>query len=92
MILALGAFAKSSDRLRDWLYGHRVFGPPLQRWETHRVIPIKAKMAAIGAMAASLAYLAFFTVMPLYGLLATGALMAVGALYILTKPSRPPPS
>jgi uncharacterized membrane protein YbaN (DUF454 family) len=92
MILALWAFARSSQRFHDWLYTHRVFGPPLQRWEEHRVIPTGAKMAAIGAMAASLTYLIFFTAVPAMALLATTALMAVGAGYILTKPGKIPES
>jgi uncharacterized membrane protein YbaN (DUF454 family) len=90
MILALWAFARSSRRFHDWLYTHRVFGPPLQRWQTYRVIPPVAKMAAIGGMSASLGYLVLFTAAPPVALAATGALMAVGAAYILTKPSRAP--
>ena len=58
MILALWAFSKSSARFQHWLYRHRVFGPPLQRWHEYRVIPTSAKLAAVGAMAASLGYLA----------------------------------
>ena len=88
MILSLWAFSNSSERLRAWLYTHRVFGPPLQRWQEHRVIPARAKMASIGAMSASLAYLVFFSGLAWSWLLATAALMAYGAYYILTKPSR----
>ena len=87
MIVALWAFAKSSQRFHDWLYNHRLFGPPLQRWHEHRVISARAKMAALGAMAASLAYLIWFTATPPLFLIATGGLMLVGAGYILTKPS-----
>ena len=88
MILSLWAFSNSSERLRVWLYTHRHFGPPLQRWHEHRVIPAHAKMASIGAMSVSLAYLVFFSDLTWPWLLATAALMAYGAFYILTKPSR----
>ncbi len=87
MIVALWAFSNSSERFQNWLYNHRVFGPPLQRWHRFRVISVTAKMAAVGAMAASIAYLIFFTVTPLPVLIATGGLMFVGACYILSKPS-----
>jgi len=88
MILSLWAFSNSSERLRSWLYTHRFFGPPLQRWQEHRVIPVRAKMASIGAMSVSLGYLVFFSDLTWPWLAATGALMAYGAFYILTKPSR----
>ncbi len=90
MILALWAFSKSSPRFHDWLYTHKIFGPPLQRWQEHRVIPVIAKIAAVGAMTASLAYLVFFTATPWLYLMLTAVLMAAGATYILTKPSRAP--
>jgi len=90
MILALWAFSKSSERLRTWLYTHRVFGPSLQRWNKHRVIPLSAKLASIGAMSVSLAYLVFFSGLAWPWLVLTAAIMAFGAGYILTKPSRAP--
>lgn len=90
MILALWAFSNSSEKLRSWLYNHRIFGPPLQRWQEHRVISVPAKMASIGAMSVSFTYMAFFTDLGWAWLLATGLLMAYGAFYILTKPSRAP--
>ena len=92
MIIALWAFSKSSERFQTWLYNHRIFGPPLQRWHKYRVISAPAKMASIGAMTASLAYLVLFTETPMAVLFATGGLMAFGAWYILTKPSRVPAS
>ena len=90
MILALWAFSKSSARFQHWLYRHRVFGPPLQRWHEYRVIPTSAKLAAVGAMAASLGYLAAFTAAPPALLIATGGLMLGAAGYIVSRPSRPP--
>ncbi|MEM8743488.1 MAG: YbaN family protein [Pseudomonadota bacterium] len=90
MLLALWAFSNSSEKLRSWLYNHKVFGPPLQRWQEHRVISATAKMMSIGTMSVSFIYLAFFTDLGWAWLLATGLLMAYGAYFILTKPSRTP--
>ncbi len=92
MIVALWAFSKSSPRFHDWLYTHKLFGPPLRRWQEHRVIPLVAKFAAVGAMTASLAYLVFLTTVPWVYLALTAGLMAGGAAYILTKPSKAPGS
>lgn len=90
MILALWAFTKSSERLRRWLYTHRVFGPPLQQWNEHRVIPAQAKMVALGTMSLSLAYLVIFSGLTWPWIALSAALMAFGAYFILTKPSRAP--
>ena len=90
MLLALWAFAKSSRRFHDWLYHHRLFGPPLQQWQAHRVIPLKAKVLALLTMAASLAYLALFTQVSPWLKGVTAMVMLYGAAFILSKPSRVP--
>ena len=90
MLLALWCFSNSSERLRHWLYNHRVFGPPLQRWQEHRVIPVSAKMMSTGAMTASFLFMVFFTDLGWPWLLATAVLMIYGAFFVLTKPSRAP--
>ena len=56
MIIALWAFSQSSEKFEQWLYNHAVFGPPLQRWHRFRVISVPAKVASVGAMAASIVY------------------------------------
>jgi uncharacterized membrane protein YbaN (DUF454 family) len=38
MLVALWLFSKSSRRFHDWLYGHSMFGPPLQQWHAHGVV------------------------------------------------------
>ena len=92
MLLALWAFSKSSQRFHDWLYNHRVFGPPLHQWRTHRVIPGKAKLMAVATMAVSLAYLVFFTGISVWLKVLTALVMLYGATFILSKPSRAPES
>lgn len=89
MLLALWAFSKSSKRFHHWLYTHRVFGPPLQQWETHRVIPWKAKAVSLTSMALSLAYMTFYTHMPDWLLFVAAAVMVYGAWFVLRHPSRP---
>tara|TARA_R110002072_G_scaffold78584_1_gene182087 strand:- start:2849 stop:3274 length:426 start_codon:yes stop_codon:yes gene_type:complete len=90
MLLALWCFARSSQRFHDWLYHHKLFGPPLQKWERHRVIPMPAKVFACTAMTASLTYITFFRPVPGYLIAIAAAVMAYGAWFILTKPSRVP--
>lgn len=90
MILALGAFAKGSERLHNWLYNHRRFGAALHRWSNHRVIPIKAKVMSISAMTVSLTVMALQDTTPPTAMFFASALMAYGAIYILSKPSAAP--
>ncbi|MEW6119498.1 MAG: YbaN family protein [Pseudomonadota bacterium] len=89
MLLALWAFSRSSKRFHDWLYAHKVFGPPLQQWQSHRVIPIKAKIVSLMSMVLSMAYMTLYADMPAWLLLVTAAVMAYGAWFVLSHPSRP---
>lgn len=89
MLVALWAFARSSRRFHDWLYAHPVFGPPLQDWHDHGVIPVRAKVLAIVTMSASLGYMLFFTDMATWLQVIVLAVMVTGGVFILRRPSRP---
>ncbi|HET8539008.1 MAG TPA: YbaN family protein [Anaeromyxobacter sp.] len=89
MLLALWAFSTGSRRFHAWLYHHRVFGPPLRRWDRDRVIPRWAKAVAVASMTASFLWAWLGTDAPWYGLAAMGVVMAAGVAYIARFPSRP---
>jgi uncharacterized membrane protein YbaN (DUF454 family) len=91
MLLALWAFSNGSQRFHDWLYHHRIFGPPLQRWRRERVIPWWTKAIALGSMAASALYVGLVVRPPWYGLLAMAVLVASGVAYLSRIPTRPRP-
>lgn len=88
MILALWMFSKSSARFHNWLYHHPIFGPPLQKWQQHRVIPPLAKMASVSMMSASLIYMIFWSSIPVWGVIMAALIMAYAAWFVLSKPSR----
>lgn len=90
MLLALWCFSRSSKRFHDWLYTHRLFGPPLQQWHEYRVIPLVAKYVAVFFMSASLVYLFVYSVTPVWVKVLMTSSMAIGCWFILTKPSSPP--
>lgn len=46
MLLAAFCFARSSDRLHDWLLSHRVFGPPIRDWRETGGINLRGKIWA----------------------------------------------
>lgn len=90
MILALWMFSKSSKRFHQWLYHHRVFGPSLQKWQQHRVIPVKAKMASVSMMSLSFIYMLIYSPVSWQMDVLIGLFMLIGACYVLSKPSYPP--
>ena len=91
MLLALWGFARSSQRFHDWLFNHRLFGPPLQRWQAHGVITPGVKWLSVTTMTLSLTYLVFFTATPAWLEVLTALFMLYGAVFILSRPSRVPP-
>lgn len=90
LIVAAWGFARSSQRLHDWLYDHPRFGTLLRDWESHRVIPVWAKICAVLAMTASFLYMALFRDMPPWLLAVTGAVLVSVAAYVVSKPGRKP--
>jgi len=90
MLIALWLFSKSLQRFHDWLYGHPTFGPPLQRWRAHGVIPVRAKLVAVVSMTASLVYMTMVASVGPVTTIATALVMIIGAIFILRQPSRAP--
>ncbi|WP_188261310.1 YbaN family protein [Azospirillum tabaci] len=91
LLLAAGAFAKSSPALRDRLYRDPRFGPLLSGWQAEGAIPRKAKAAALVGMSVSWAIVALTASRPLVPILA-GTCMAAVAVYIVTRPSPSTPA
>jgi hypothetical protein len=90
LLIALWAFSRSSPRLHHWLYTHPRFGPRLQDWHEHGVVPVRVKVSAMTAMLASLAFMVFVGRVRGPVLVLSAVLMLVGAVYVLSRPSRPP--
>ena len=86
MLLALWCFSRSSKRFHDWLYHHRIFGPRLQDWHEHRVIPLPVKLVAWGSMTASTAFMVYRKV-PWWAIAAAVSIMLGGAIFIARCPS-----
>ena len=88
LLLAAACFARSSPRLHGWLLGHPLFGPPIRNWEENGAISAKAKRLAVGSMAAVL-LVSLILGLSWKILLLQGALIAVGAAFVLTRPDGP---
>ena len=50
VLLSAYLFAKSSDRLHNWLINHRIFGQMIRDFREERGISVWGKVAAIGMM------------------------------------------
>ena len=90
MLMALWAFAKGSPALHAWLITHPNFGPPLQDWTQHGVIPGRAKTVAVSVMLISLGVTVYSGVAGPVVLGLVIVLMLIGAAFILTRPSDRP--
>ena len=89
LIIALWAFSRSSDRLKLWLWNHPKFGPGLRAWHLHRVIPLRAKWAAVSVMALSVVVLAVLADSWMTSAI-VAAIMTPVAWWICTRRSLPP--
>ncbi|MDP2075564.1 YbaN family protein [Hydrogenophaga sp.] len=46
ILLAAACYAKASPRLHGWLLNHRLLGPMVRDWETHRSLTRRSKTVA----------------------------------------------
>jgi len=87
MLLALWAFSNSSERLHDYIWNHKNYGPMVRAWKKYGAIPLRAKVSAIVVMALSAVFVVFFSGAPLWAIISALALMLIGATYMLTRPT-----
>jgi hypothetical protein len=90
LIIALWAFSRSSERFQLWLFNHPRFGASLRTWHTHRVIPRRAKIAAVTMMAISQAMVTILVAQSWELPLFSAFVLALVSAWILSRPSSPP--
>lgn len=74
LVFAAYCFSKSSERMHNWLYNHKHFGPFLTNWIEKRIFPQRMKYAMLIVMSSSLAFL-WFTTHNINAVLWSGAFM-----------------
>jgi uncharacterized membrane protein YbaN (DUF454 family) len=84
LILATWCYARASTRFYNWLLNHRLVGPPLHQWRSHRRMPRSVKPRAAVAVVLAFATTAIFVIEPLVLRLAWIAL-GLGVLWILWR-------
>lgn len=75
LLLAAACFFRSSERLYGWLLHHQRLGRYVRQYRENRSIPLKAKLATLGLLWATLAFSGLVVVSALWARL---LLLAVG--------------
>jgi uncharacterized membrane protein YbaN (DUF454 family) len=88
LILAAFCYSKGSEKFESWLLNHPRFGTAVRDWRTHRVIPKRAKVLALTSMSIGLLFPFVILDTPLALKVATGIVVVVVALLILSFPSQ----
>lgn len=91
LLIAAWAAPKGSPQLHAWLYRHHRLGPLLRDWREHRVIPLRAKVAAVTLLPLSWLLILIHADSSLIPMV-TGSLFVIIGSFILTRPSSLPDS
>ncbi len=75
LLIAAACYARSSDRLYEWLLSHRLFGSYIRNWREHKAITRRTKITILSVLWGTLAITGFFAV---HLLLIRLVLLAVG--------------
>jgi len=86
LIVAVWCFAKSAPAWRQRILDHTRFGPPVRRFSDHGIIPRRAKIVAICAIAANFALTLTFVEMTALSTAILATVLATVSAYIATRP------
>ena len=89
LIIALWAFTKSSEKLRHWLLNHKRFGPILNNWQEHKVVPRRAKILMVVLMSLAVV-LFYYSLQNLYLTIGLIIILVSVAIYVISLPSKIP--
>ena len=89
LIIALWAFTKSSKKLRHWLLNHKRFGPILNNWQEHKVVPRRAKILMVILMSLAV-FLFYYSLQNLYLTIGLIIILVSVAIYVISLPSKIP--
>ncbi len=90
LLIAAFAFARSSDRLHDWLMNHRRFGRFISDFQAGRGIPFKTKLTAMIAMTVAFTYSVGWVVPGGVGKAVVGAVGIWAIWYVFHVPTSQP--
>jgi hypothetical protein len=83
LLLAAALYLRSSRRLYRWLTGHRLFGPPIRRFQETRAIPPRIKLIAITMMLVMVGLSGTFAITGTTGRIILGCCALAGLITVL---------
>ena len=89
LIVALWAFAQSSKKFHAWLLNHKRFGPLLHNWESHKVVPKKAKILMVILQTFAVVMIQY-SLNNIYITIGLAVLLICVAWYVISLPSKVP--
>ncbi|MCB1838802.1 MAG: YbaN family protein [Alphaproteobacteria bacterium] len=85
LLLSAFCFARSSEKLHDWLLHHPYFGPTIKDWREHGSISKRNKTYAIVTILITF-LLSVILEVPLVVILIQMTVLSIVSLFILTRP------
>jgi len=89
VLLAAYCFSRSSETLHQKLLSHKLFGPIIDEWEQHGVIPLKVKCFSSTMMLVMVSYPLIFREFDLWLKMLAVAVVIVALVYVWSRPSVP---
>lgn len=89
VLLAAFCFSRSSERLHQKLLSHKVFGPIIDEWEQHGVIPLKVKCFSSTMMLVMVSYPLIYRDFEPWLKGVVVAVVLVALWYVWSRPSYP---
>ena len=88
LLLAAFAFARSSERMHQWLLKHKTFGPLIENWHKYGSIDPRSKRIAILVIVLT-PLLSWLFGAPLWTVWVQVGILSCSAVFILTRPNPP---
>jgi len=85
LVMAAYCFSKSSERMHNWIYNHKYFGPFLTNWTQKKVFPTYGKYAMVLMMTSSLIIL-WVTTENIKAVMWSGGFMILVAIWAARYP------
>jgi uncharacterized membrane protein YbaN (DUF454 family) len=88
VLLAAFSFARSSERLHEWLINHDIFGALIDNWRQYGAISHRAKIVSVVSMVVILG-ISLVAAVPAYVVGIQVVVLGAAATFILTRPLPP---